>query len=851
MENRLSLSISNQGDLEYIKIDHKNKIVELSCENHIIEANSFLNSLAFAEENIGGEINKFFLNVLPENKEGEALKVITAIAQKAKIEKDILNNCLTNILNRPEGEKIILNRDLSEEISTILKEKLKKKKKKLKLKNYGEIKKLTQNYLDNASKEDILSMFKIDSRAKSLSDKQNNLDNSNNYNLNNKIKNTKKEDIPIYEYKDIKTTKETPIPIEMIILLRKFSMSKTLRLTINSDYYTNNMEISKTNDPTGANNINDLENNILILLNLDWLFPNLVELELDLSNINLIETQINIYKYSLDIFSKIIDREVKMTNYSIKNHNAKRINESLNKSTNAQSSWFDDDENIIDKSIKTYQIFIKQDFDEKEITYSDEKYHKKFKNFIKAYTNLMEMMIIYGYFIGKMETIIKTKFIMPINIGDEIYYLLKNKNIFINDFHILSFITKKNIIDLNIEFNSLDSQSFEKVFSFINQNSNLSILNLSFFPPEELFKTELLFKLLQISDENFKLKKYKVKDNKLSFNPYIIYDIKANEDLDVFILRKLSDNFEKNMQNLFYIFTLKTNIIELSMNFDMPTLLIKNGIYNNILMKFFVNLFILIDSPLNNNIRKLSLICENFIFDGRKYPILNDFCDKLNLNKNKNHKMTSLTFLAKIYKVPKIYLFIPYNLNYLSIGSLDYETFDNLVDYLTSSEFGIRTKLLKLTIHLNNSLIEANQGKLIDILTRLFTEYPKGLKEINLYSFLIFDSEQLHNLLMKTNYNTLPNIFLQISYKSITGEKAFEGRPDNSLSDEYKNIFFKMDNLVDLYTIKRDEKITNDIISLMSNLSRINKDILSYNIFSNIERYLCSIEKKKITIQFT
>ena len=38
-------------------------------------------------------------------------------------------------------------------------------------------------------------MFKIDSRAKSLSDKQNNLDNSNNYNLNNKIKKTGK-DIP-------------------------------------------------------------------------------------------------------------------------------------------------------------------------------------------------------------------------------------------------------------------------------------------------------------------------------------------------------------------------------------------------------------------------------------------------------------------------------------------------------------------------------------------------------------------------------------------------------------------------------------------------------------------------------
>ena len=459
----------------------------------------------------------------------------------------------------------------------------------------------------------------------------------------------------------------------------------------------------------------------------------------------------------------------------------------------------------------------------------------------------MEMMIIYGYFIGKMETVLKTKISIPINIGDEIYYLLKNKNIFINDFHILSFITKKNIIDLSIDFNSLDSQSFEKVLNFINQNSTLTILNLNFFPPEEFFKTELLFKLLQISDENFKLKKYKSNENKLSFNPYIIYDIKPSEDLDVFILRKLSENFEKNIQNLFYIFTLKANIAELSLNLDIPTLLSKNGIYNNILMKFFVNLFILIDSPLNSHIKRLSLICENFIFDSRKYPMLNDFCDKLNLSRNKNHKMTSLTLQAKIYRVPKIYLFIPYNLTDLSIGSFDYETFGSLVDYLTSSEFGIRTKLLKLKISLNNSVIDINQGKLYEILVRLFTEYPKNLTEINLYTFLIIPSEPLHNLLMKTNYNTLPNIYLQLSVKSL-----IEGRrlDDYSMISENKNISLRDDNLFDLYTVKREEKINNDVINLMMNLSKINRDILQYDVFHGIEKFLCPNEKKKVVIQF-
>ena len=54
------------------------------------------------------EINNFFLSVLPENKEGEIFKVITAIANKAKIEKNTLHSYLTNILNMPEADKITL-----------------------------------------------------------------------------------------------------------------------------------------------------------------------------------------------------------------------------------------------------------------------------------------------------------------------------------------------------------------------------------------------------------------------------------------------------------------------------------------------------------------------------------------------------------------------------------------------------------------------------------------------------------------------------------------------------------------------------------------------------------------------
>ena len=130
----------------------------------------------------------------------------------------------------------------------------------------------------------------------------------------------------------------------------------------------------------------------------------------------------------------------------------------------------------------------------------------------------------------------------------------------------------------------------------------------------------------------------------------------------------------------------------------------------------------------------------------------------------KNHRMQSLTFHAKIYKMPSIYRFIPYNLTYLSIGSLDYETFGGLVDYLTSSDFGVRTKLRQLKISLNNSLIDINQKNLYDILIRLFIDYPKEIKEISLYTFLIISYEQLYNLLIKNNLqDTIFAISLAVS----------------------------------------------------------------------------------------
>ena len=854
MEQKCKAQSLIRNVLEYIQINHQNKIVGLPDTMHMMQASSFLLSLTPIEETLGGEINNFFLSVLPENKEGEILKVLTKIANKSKIEKNVLHKCLTKILNMPENDRITLNRDICEDISIVLREVFKKIKKKTKIKIYEDIKRCTQNYMDNFQKEDILKKFKVfnsnSSKALGIGNRyfENNINNGFKY-IN---KNFQMIEEDQYEYKEIKLQKNVILPIEMIILLRKFSMVKNLRLTINNDYFSINDELSRSNEYLNKRKKNEYENIILILFNLDWLCPSLVGLELDLSNINIIESQIDLYKYALDEFSKLINKEIKITSYQISNNN-KRATDSLYKSSISQFSSTDELEFVSDRNstsnTSSNQIIFKLDNDYNDVVFSDEKYYKTLSQFIKKYMNLMELMIIYSYFVGKMKSIINAKFIMPINLGDEIFQLLKSRNIFINDFHILSYILKKNLINFSLEFNSLDNQTFEKVLNFLEQNKDLCTCNISFFPEEQFFKTELLYKLLQSNDDKFKIRKCKENNNKLGFNPKIFYNTKENESLEEFILRKLSCYFEKNIQNLFYLLTLKTNIMDLCLIFDIPTILIKNGFYNNILFKFFLDIFILLDSSKNKILKKLSLIAENFIFDSRKYPVLNDFCDKLNFYTNKNHKLQSLIFQAKIYRMPKIYRFIPYNLTYLSIGSLDYETFYGLTDYLTSSDFGMRTKLKQLKISLNNSLIDINQQKLNETIIRLFTDYPKELKEISLYSHIIISYEQLYNILIKTNYNTLPNIFLQVSVKSIMYDDKLRIKLESDLSNA-TNIYLKIDNFMELYNIKRDDNNTNKIINLLMHLGRKNKDIVQYDIFCNIEKFLCQKERKKLLIQF-
>ena len=887
---------SEESHLDYIQIDHKNKIEELSTDEHIIVVSNLLKSFSLMEDNIGGEINKVFQSILPESKETDPFKLIISISAKSKIDNDHLENCLNEVMNRPERDNVTLTKDLSEQLSTIIKEIFKKIKKHSKIKNFDQLIEETKKYLDDYNQDDILKKYKLLKPVIMFNNYNNDINNFgfsseknirylniNNYEYNssgslirvrkkannNIMKSQERASIngAYYKFKKFKEDSKYSLPVELLILMRKFNMIKKLRLIISNN---NGDENILNYEEGGENNINnnsssslemildqnDLQNYIFVLLNIKWLFYNIVELEVDFSSDSLTESEINLYKYSLGKFAKLVHKEIKITTYTVNSY-SKRNYDPIQKSLFSQGNnhIFEDDHSsdVFSSSMTSNNLNYNISFNQTNIINNNnnsftviEEKGKSLENFIKKYKALLEMMFVYGYFIRKMEKIIKTKFILPLNLSNEIFEMLKKQKIMVNNFHFLSFVKISDIIHSTIDFNSLDNQTFEKVLCFLNQNQLIDVCNLSFFPPEEYFKTELLFKILQNNDENYKLKKNN-KDNKYIFNQNIINDLRSDEDLDVYFLRKLSKDFEKNLKSFFYLLTIKTCISELSLIFDLPTILIKNGYYNNILMKFFLNIFIFIDNSLNN-IKTLSINAENFIFDSRKNPIINNFFDKLSFYLKPDNKLTSLTFQVRFYNISKIYRLIPYNLTYLSLGSFDYETFNCFVDYLTSREFSKNAHLNKLKINLNNSVIEIN--KIYDNIVKLFTEYPKELTEISIFSFLTISYYFLMNILMKTNYNTLGDIFFQFNKKSIIMDNNLEKKLEYDISNLDMDICIKNDNFLYLYKIKRNKKLTNKLINVMMNLNKKNNNIMKNNIYINIEKFLCANEKKKVILQF-
>ena len=460
---------------------------------------------------------------------------------------------------------------------------------------------------------------------------------------------------------------------------------------------------------------------------------------------------------------------------------------------------------------------------------------KKKEDFLNKHKSSLEMIIIYWYFISRIDTIITCNYTIPINLEDKILLMLKDKKIFLFDFNILSNLTSiDKIAEITLDFNSLDNKLFQQVLNFLINNNKMKSCRLSFFPSEEYFEPRFLLNLLLNSDN--------------SKGAHYIDNIRNNEDIDLFLLRKLSEFFELNMNKFFSFLLNNWSLKELSLIFDMPSILNKIDYYELIIMKLIINIFIYLDNP--NNIGKillnsLTIIADNLFLDNKKHPFLNYFFENINIFSKNNFMMQNLTLRVKMKGITNIYKIIPYHVQYLSLGIFDLEAFEYFVEYITSIEFNIHSEIKSLQVTLGNDIIYMEQC--FYLLQRLLVEYPRNLEEICIYTEIIAKYDEINQLLEKTNYNKIEKIFIQFSKKSLKDKKLRNkyGKKLEKLKDNRDY------NYMDLYLVRNNKKEKEKILREMYKIGkRYNTNFMDYHIFLEMEKFLLEKDKKQLIIQY-
>lgn len=824
--------------IKYLKINPSSHFDLLSEKEYSKELN---NLPKIFNENIGvneDKIKKFFNNILPESKEGDILKINFALSSGCKKHKKAAQQSLNDIMNMKENSYLILSKDLASKLSQIIKEIFRRIKKYSNIKTYEELLINTKDFLYKGG--NIITKFMVEKKENVFPQKRamfDFIDNSSNVYIDkskSKINKTFQEKKTIFfQFKDIKEEKKNNLPAEMRCLIKKFSTIKNLKLSINNNKSSNKLEEFNLD-------LIDIQNIIIILYNSEWLFQNLLEIEIDLSNDSLLRNQFEIQYQNLRNLSELLNRDINISVYHFglgKNaiFNPYQLSNFYSSFPKLQKDNFlYVYQNINDEHILTYDF--ENENDEKMLEIGSEE-------FINNKKYILEIIVVYAYFLLKIKNIRICYLKHPINYREEIIKTLKNDKIYLDEFNILGFFKENFIHHFTIDFNSLDSQSFQKVLNFISLNGLMKICRINFFESEEYFKSEILYKILQINENKYQDIN---KDNfKYDDNNKDIYDLKPNENLGDYILRKLFNNFKENISNFFYLISMRTNISELSLIFDIPKILFNHNNYITIILKLILNLLSFINSPISN-LGILSIQAESLILNGRNNIYLVEFFDKLNLYNNINSKIKSLTFQCKFYHIINIHKLIPYGIEYLSIGSFDLETFINFTNYLTSVDFSETSKLKKLQINLNNSIFKYEQCK--EYLERLLIEHPRNLTQISIYTNISIAYKDLKELLLKSNYNIIENIYFCFNKASLKDE---EGYKDKLKLEEYNHNIIIDRNFIDLYYAQRKKKNTKMILELMTLVSlKFNKSFSDYNIFLNIEKFVESNTKKINVVEF-
>ena len=533
------------------------------------------------------------------------------------------------------------------------------------------------------------------------------------------------------------------LPNELILLLNKLQYIKTLSINIENVFSDINNNAKVTLETIKY---------LIILINIQWILPNILVVNFNVSNMKFSNSLIDIMSLKLSQEIKKVNIYERKTYYSMNeiptynnydlilkqksSNSSKANNDILEQNLNLEIDSSDDEEySIKDNNKKEISNEDNNIIENKKLTKKD-MIKGIYTNYLNKYNKVLDLIIITTYYIRILDKLHALNMKCPDVFSSEIRecYNSINNTKEINFLNLLVDVDHLNILD--IEFNSLDFINFEKILGLINANSNLSSLKLIFFSFDKFYSLGGIFKILSdINDPNLSM-------DLLNKNQNF-----ENSVLNQFFL----DKFQKNLEILSILLRNRhKSLNELSLLLNIPTLILNNDNYILSLIKFIINVFIFFCFD-KNQIKIFKLIAPLINLDNRKTIFLNNLFGKVTPDNLNNVHTLILQF--NFYKMNNIINLISANLTTLSIGNFDLDTFSSLVTKITSDEFLKESKLVNIKIVLNENIIEYDDNIKNNFL-KLLQKYPKNLLNFDILTNIKINCEQLHEIivLIKKSY---------------------------------------------------------------------------------------------------
>ena len=457
------------------------------------------------------------------------------------------------------------------------------------------------------------------------------------------------------------------------------------------------------------------------------------------------------------------------------------------------------------------------------------------ENIGKNYNDYFKMILIYSYYLGKFCKNIETLSMYFQNAFTyEINNLYKTE---VNSeyIHFLLLLNKlENLKDINFSFNSLDDKSFEYILGILSKNSTLSKLRMSFFTPDINYYDNSLFDLC--SSKKIDLTQL--------FSEFRFYQIKnwknkAKKINEYILNEKLLNSFVINLCNLSNLLKLQIlkNLEELIFRFDIPNSLINNQEYTITIIKFLINIFIMITFQ-QNRTKTFKILAPNLEFNGKKMPFIRTLFNEISLSKE-----VSTDYKKIKGDIINLNLETKESKNINKINEQEKEVERRTVDKneiinnegsysLTSQEKNneIDTDTDTNIENLENSNVSYNRTTILKNLNEKEI-IKKNLTETNNSNNIITSrklnpNDYLENLVLQMKISNLPEIFNFCKINNLSGLKYINlGNLDEitfkGFVNDYKLNCYRLTSLISIkinlgLSVLSYEKIENDIFDFIN-----------------------------------